>query len=296
MNLFATNSNCDLAKIISSKTTLIIGKCKITKFADQEISVFIEEDVTNQEVWVLGSTFPPADNMLELLILIHTLKSNGAMKVNVIIPYFAYAKADQVKPPGASLAAQLITQAIELSGADTITAINIHSERTINFFTKPLTHLSAISLLAKHFQEKNIKNLCVASPDSGGIKRAQQFANELEIDQLVITEKHRPAFDQVEILRVSGDVKHKNVIIVDDMIQSGGTIIESARALKEKGAKKIYVAVTHLVSTGPSIVLLKKERSIKKIVITDTIPQKEKLPSKFEVVSVADLISNSIGK
>lgn len=292
--IFSTNSNPELAKKLCKKYDFSLGKCDVKKFADQEISVFLKESVKNKDVWVLGSTFPPADNSLELLILVHTLKANGAKKVSLIIPYFAYAKADRVNPPGASAAAELMVQAIELAGTDEITAVNLHSSRVEKFFKKPLTHLSAMPLLAKHFENKKILNLAIASPDRGGVSRAKEFSKKLGINKIILAEKHHPDFDEVEITKISGEIQGKNVIIVDDMIQSGGTIIKAVQALKNEGAQNIFVAVTHLVSTGPSIEILNKEKNIAGVVITDTIPPKEKLPSKFEVVSVVDLICGEI--
>ncbi|MFC1623430.1 ribose-phosphate diphosphokinase [Patescibacteria group bacterium] len=294
--LFNTNSNPDLARTLTRRTELTIGNCEIKKFADQEVSVYLKEDVTNQSVCVLGSTFPPADNILELLILIHTLKANRVKEIDLIIPYFAYAKADKVKPRGASMTAQLMTQAIELAGADKITAINLHSKLTEEFFTKPLEHLSATPLLAEYFKKSKFEKIAVASPDLGGVSRAQHFAKELGINEIIRIEKHRPAFDELEITQISGEVKGKNIVIVDDMTQSGGTLIKAAQALKKQGAKKIYVAITHLVSTGPCVSALEHERSIKKVITTDTIPSQKRLSSKFEILPIASLLSNAIKK
>lgn len=294
--LFSTNSNPELARSITRRAELNLGNCEIKKFADQEISVFIKDNVSDQNVIVLGSTFPPADNLVELLILIHTLKANGARSINLIVPYFAYAKADRVKPPGASMTAQLITHSLEIAGADEITTINLHSELVENFFTKPLTHLSAIPLLTEYFKRKEIERLVIATPDKGGFLRARHFAQEMGINNIIQIEKHRPAFDKLEITRVFGDVHKKNVILVDDMTQSGGTLVKASQALKRQGAKKIYVAVTHLVSTGPCVSALEHERSIKKVITTDTIPSKKRLSSKFEILPIAGLIANSIKK
>ena len=292
--IFSTNSNSRLAKTIANKTGLLLGKCEIKKFADKEISVRIKERVKGKSVYVLGSSFPPADNLVELLILVHTLKVNGVKKINLVMPYFAYAKADHVDLPGTSVTAKLMAEAIELAGADKVITIDLHSKRVEKFFKKPLKNLSAITILANYFNKKRINNLAVASPDLGGVGRAKQFAKVLGINKIITIEKRRSSFGKIKVIRVLGEVKGKNVIIVDDMIQSGATIIKAVRALKKQGAKNIYVAVTHLVSSGPSIPLLVKERAIKQIVVTDTIPAKTKLPSKFKRLSVTGLLSEVI--
>ena len=292
--IFSTNSNSRLAKTIAEKAGLLLGKCEIKKFADKEVSVRIKERVKGKSVYVLGSSFPPADNLVELLILIHTLKANGVKKINLVMPYFAYAKADHIDLPGTSVTAKLMVEAIELAGADKITTIDLHSKRVEKFFKKPLKNLSAITVLADYFNKKRIDDLAIASPDLGGVGRAKQFAKVLGINKIITIEKRRSSFGKIKVISVLGEVKSKNVIIVDDMIQSGATIIKAVQALKKQGAKNIYVAVTHLVSSGPSIPLLIKNRTIKQIVATDTIPIKAKLPSKFKRLSVADLLSEAI--
>jgi len=294
--IFYTNSNIALAKKIANKSGLQIGKADIKKFADGEISVLIKEKVKNKEIYVLASSFPPADNLLELLILIHTLKVNGAKKIKLIIPYFGYAKADHIDPPGASLAAKLMVKLIEQAGVDKIIAIDLHSKRVEKFFKKPLIHLSAIPILAEYFKKKRIKNLAIVSPDLGGVKRAEKFAKILKIDKIITIKKYRPSFDRVKIEKILGEVNKKNIIIVDDMIQSGKTIIKAVEALKKGGVKDIYVAVSHLVFSGPSVSLLAKNKNIKEIIFTDTISPTSKLPLKFKNLSILNLITSTIEK
>lgn len=292
--IFATHSNLKLTQAIAKKAGYAMGRADIKKFVDQEIYVHIKEDVKHKHVYVCGSTFPPADNVLELLILIHALKVNKAKKISFIIPYFAYAKSDHIDPPGMPLTAKLMVDMLEHAGVDETIAINLHSPRVEQFFTKKLTHLSAIPRLVDYFKHKHIANLAVASPDKGGISRAKEFARELDIKNIIAIKKYRPAFDKAKIIEISGDVMGKNVIIVDDMIQSGGTILKATRALKKQGAKDIYVAVTHLVFSGSSVPLLEQEPSIKQIIFTNTISTTEKLPTKFKQLSVVDLIVDAI--
>ncbi len=292
--IFATQSNKKLARKIAKEKKFVLGKVKIGRFADGEISVFLKEKVKRKKVYVLGSTFPPAENALELLILINTLKENGAKKIIVIIPYFGYAKADHIDPPGSALTAKLMAQAIELAGADEVRVVNLHSKQGEKFFKVRLKHLSVMPLLADYFKKKKIKNLAIASPDLGGVKRAKEFAKELKNKDLIKIKKYRSAPDKAKVSEVVGEVKGKNVVIVDDMIQSGGTIIKAVRALKKQGAKDIYVAVAHLVFTGPSVALLNKEKNIKQVVLTNTISPTIKLPQKFKKVLIDDLIIDNL--
>jgi ribose-phosphate pyrophosphokinase len=293
--IFSTNSNSGLAKKIASQSGLRFGKCEIAKYADQEIRVLIKEDIKDKEVYVLGSTFPPAENILEFLLLVNTLKINGASKISAIIPYLGYAKSDKVHV-GGSLSAKFMAQTIELAGVDKIIVVNIHSKKTEGFFTIPVLNLSGTLLLSEHFKKLKIKNLAVVSPDAGGVSRAEDFAKNLGINEIVKIDKYRPATDQVAIHKIDGDVKNKNVVIVDDMIQTGGTLIKSAEALKKMGAKKIYVAVTHLVSTGPSIKLLTKEKNIDQIILTDAIPLNKNISKKFKKISIVPLIVEGLKK
>jgi len=288
--IFTTNSNPGLAKSITNLSNLSLGKCEVKKFVDKEISVYVKEKVKGKSVYVLGSSFPPADNLIELLILIHTLKVSGAKKVTLIIPYFAYAKSDH---PSTSLSAKLMAEAIELAGANKIIAINLHSKEVEKFFKKPLKNLSVMHLLAQYFAKKNINNLAVASPDFGGVERAKEFAKALNIPDVITIKKQYSKLGKAKVVKISGEVKGKNIIIVDDMIQSGTTILKATEALKNRGAKNIYVAVAHLVSIGPSVPLLAKERGIKEVVITNTIPNNN-LPANFKILSVASLISELI--
>lgn len=294
--LFSTNTNPGLAKKIANKTKLRLGKANVGRFADQEISVLLKENVKGKEVFALGSSFPPGDNLLELLILIHTLKVNGAKKVIAIVPYFGYSKADHINPPGATLSAKLMAETIQLAGADRIISINLHSKLSERFFKIPLLHLDAIPILAEHFATMEIKDPVVISPDSGGITRARKFAKIINVRQVIAIKKCRPRFDQVKVLKVMGNVKNKNVVIVDDLIQSGGTLIKAAQALKKEGAQDIYVAAVHLVSTGPCVELLSQSKEIKQVIVTDTMPYPKKLPVKFHMVSVDKLIAQKINK
>ena len=294
--LFSTKSNPGLAmKLIEKAPCLAEGKCLISHYKDGEILVHIDENIKGRKVFVLGSTFPPAENTLELIILINTLKENGAKKIIVLMPYFGYGKQDKMKYSGDAMSAKLMANIIDLAGADKIIALDLHSEMAGSYFKK-LKHLSAVDTLAAYFKNIGLKKTVIISPDKGGIERAKRFASCLKIKKIVVIEKYRPKVDENKVIKIKGRVKGRNIIIVDDMTQTGGTLIESAKALKKEGAGDIYIALTHLVPTGPAIKNLEKDRNIKKIVVTDSI----KLPpglyksKKFEIISCVDIFANNL--
>ena len=282
-------------ELIKKVFFLAEGKCLISHYKDGEILVHIDENIKGKKVFVLGSTFPPAENTLELIILINTLKENGAKKIIVLMPYFGYGKQDKMKYSGDAMSAKLMANIINLAGADKIIALDLHSEMAGSYFKK-LKHLSAVDTLAAYFKNIGLKKTVIISPDKGGIERAKRFASCLKIKKIVVIEKYRPKVDENKVIKIKGRVKGRNIIIVDDMTQTGGTLIESAKALKKEGAGDIYIALTHLVPTGPAIKNLEKDRNIKKIVVTDSI----KLPpglyksKKFEIISCVDVFTNNL--
>lgn len=290
--LFTTSSNPNLAKSLIRKAHFRLGKYQLGKFVDQEIRLELKEKVSGKKVYALGSSLPPAENLLELLILINTLKINGAKKITAIIPYFGYSRSDHQYLPGTPINAKLMAQLIETAGAKKIITLNLHG-KTEDFFRIPITHLNAMPLLASYAKKLKIKNLAVACPDKGGMPLAKEFAEVLNINEIIASEKRHPTPGQTKIIKIFGDPKDKNIILVDDMIQSGGTIARAAQAMKKLGAKDIYVAVAHLVPTGPALKILGSEKSIKQIIITNTIPLKN-LPNKVKVVDISNLIAKNL--
>lgn len=293
--IFTTTSNSKLAKSVASKSGIRLGKCDISKFSDKEISILVKEKVKGKKVFCLGSSFPPADNLLELLILINTLKVNGAKKITAIIPYFGYSRSDYIYTPGASLNAKLMAEMVKLAGADKVIVVDLHSKNVEKFFTVPLARLSAMPILAEATRKMKIKDMAIASPDLGGVDRAKEFAKILGIKNIIKIEKCRPKPDQARVTKIEGDIKNKNVIIVDDMIQTGGTVINAAAALKKKGAKDIYVAATHMLYTGPAVANLLKTKNIKQVLATNTVQSDvKKLPVKIKIVPIDTMLSKII--
>ncbi|MBI4992364.1 MAG: ribose-phosphate pyrophosphokinase [Candidatus Harrisonbacteria bacterium] len=292
--LFTTNSNPDLTKLLIRKAGLRLGKYQLGRFVDKEIKLELKEEVRGKEVCVLGSSFSPPENLLELLILINTLKINGVKKITAIIPYFGYSRSDHQYLPGTPINARLMAQLIETAGATKIITLSLHG-KTKKFFRIPITHLSAMPLLADYVKKLKIKNLVVACPDKGGIPLAKEFARALKIKNILTLEKSHPTPQQTKVIKISGDPRDKNIVLVDDMIQSGGTIIKAAEALRASGAKIIYVAVAHLVSTGPALNKLKTARTIKQVIITNSVPIKN-LPKKLKIVDISGLIARHLYK
>ena len=295
--LFATHSNPNLLnELVKKSNKLVRGKCKISHYKDGEILVHIDEKIKGQKVFVLGSTFPPAENVLELIILINTLRANGAKKIVALIPYFGYGKQDRIKYSGDAMSAKLMAKIIEDAGASEILALDLHSQRVAEYFKVKITELQAKTILAKALKKLQLKNLVVLAPDLGADERSKKFAKELGVKNLAAIKKHRPRVDEALVINLKGEIKNKNIIIVDDMSQTGGTLTKVADFLKAKGAKDIYVALTHLVATGPVVENLKREKNIKKIFTTNSIVSASdfKGDKKFEIISIAELFVKNI--
>jgi ribose-phosphate pyrophosphokinase len=299
MLLFSTNTNPDLVRHLAKLAHLKLGHLEIKNFSDNELYVRPKDSVRGQVVFVIGSTMPPSDNLLKLLILLNALKTAGAKKINLIIPYFAYARQDWIDQPNAPLTAKLMADLIAAAGAGKIFTFNLHSEQNVKFFKVSLTHLSAYPVLVDHFKKMRLANLMIFSPDQGGIHRAEQFAKLYDKKNLAgpigYCKKFRPKPNVAIVSLPKGMVvKNKNIILVDDMIDTAGTLVGAAEAIHRAGAHTIFAAATHGVLSGQAISRLKKS-PIKEVVITDTFPiPKEKQISKIRIVSIASLLDEVI--
>ncbi|NMC51252.1 ribose-phosphate pyrophosphokinase [Candidatus Kuenenbacteria bacterium] len=299
--LFSTHSNEELVGEIlqsANRRTKKIkkGRCLISHYKDGEILVHINENVRGKKVYVLGSTFSPAENMLELIILINTLKENGAKKIVALIPYFGYGKQDRIKYSGDAMSAKLMAKIIEDAGVDEIVALDLHSRQVAKYFRVKITELKARGLFIEKIKKLKLKDVVVLAPDLGADERSKNFADELGIKNLAAIEKIRPRVDEAKVTKFRGEVKNKTVVMVDDLSQTGGTLIQAAKTLKAKGAKDIYVVLTHLVATGPVVANLRREKNIKKIFTTNSIVSTKdfKKDKKFEVLTVAELFVKNI--
>ena len=296
MKLLTGNSNKVLSKNISKYLKSKLVNSSIRKFADGEIYVEINENIRGNSIFIIQSISSPAnDNLMELLLCIDALKRSSAKNITAVIPYFGYARQDRKVVPRTSISAKLVSNLITKSGADRVVTVDLHAGQIQGFFDIPVDNLFATPIFARHIKKriKSKKIICVA-PDVGGTERARALGKLLNVG-LAIVDKRRPKPGQSQVMNVIGDVKDKTCIIVDDIIDSGGTIINAAKALKARGAKEVYVYITHGVLSGDAVKKIKSS-VIKNLVITDTIDngQKTKNVKNIEVLPISGLMGEAI--
>ncbi len=297
IKIFAGNSHKKLAKDIAAKLGLQLGNSEVKIFSDGEISVNINETVRGSEVFVVQSTCDPVnDNLMELLIMIDAFKRASAAKITAVLPYFGYARQDRKAKARDPISAKLVADLLTTAGADRVLTIDLHAAQIQGFFNIPVDHLYGGPLLANYFKNKfkdNLEDVCIISPDHGSVGRARQFAQKLGVP-FAIVDKRRPRPNVAEVMNIIGDIEGKYCIMVDDMIDTAGTIVAGASALMAKGAKEVYCACTHAVLSGPAIERL-DESPLKEIVFLDSIPlPKSKMLEKFKVLSVAPIFAETI--
>lgn len=291
LKVFSGRSTRSLAGSIAAQLHLPLGLCEIKTFSDGEIWVKYSDNIRGSDVFIIQSTIPPAENLLELLIMIDAAKRASARKVAAVIPYFGYARQDRKDQPRVSITAKLVANLITEAGADRVITMDLHAPQIQGFFDIPVDHLYSSAVLVKHFKKLKIPNLAVASPDVGGIKMARAYAKRLEAD-LIVIDKRRPKQNEAEVMNIIGDARGKNILIVDDLIDTAGTLCNAVRALQDAGAKDVYAACTHAVLSGSAIQRIESSR-LKKIVVTDTLPLAKTSP-KIHVESVAKLFSEAM--
>ena len=296
MKILAGTSNLKLCKDIARNLKLKLVNTNIKRFPDNEIYVEINENIRGNSIFVVQSTSNPVnDNLMELLICIDALRRSSAKNITAVIPYFGYARQDRKVVPRTAISAKLVSNLITDAGANRILSVDLHAGQIQGFFDIPVDNLFATPIFARHIQ-KNIKtnNLICVAPDVGGVERARALSRRINVG-IAIIDKRRPTPGKSEVMNIVGNVKHKICVIVDDIIDSGGTIVNAAKALKDKGAKEIYVYITHAVLSGSAVDKIKKSQ-IKKLIITDTIDnsKKIKISKKIEVISFAPMISEAI--
>jgi len=294
LKLFTGRANPDLAKRIAEYLRINLGDIEIKSFSDREVYVKINENVRGKDVFLLQPTCPPAnENIMELLIMIDASRRASAKRITAVIPYYGYARQDKKDEPRVSIAAKLVANLITVAGADRVLTMDLHSPQIQGFFDIKVDHLFAAPVIIEYFKKKNLKDLVVLSPDVGGMIRARAYAKRLKAP-LAVIDKRRPMANKAEVMHVVGEVKGKDVLIVDDMVDTGGTLLAAANALKREGAKDIYASCTHPVLSGDAFQRI-YDSPLKEIVITDTIPLKrEKGNSKIRVLSVSSLLGEAI--
>jgi ribose-phosphate pyrophosphokinase len=291
LKVFSGRSNRPLAEKICEDAGVPLGKVDIQNFSDGEIWAKYSENIRGDDVYVIQSTHPPAENLMELLILLDAARRASARRVTAVIPYFGYARQDRKDQPRVSITAKLVANLITEAGADRVITMDLHAPQIQGFFDIPLDHLYSSAILIDYFRKKNIPNLAVASPDVGGIKMARSYAKRLGAD-LILIDKRRPKANEVEVMNVIGNVEGKNVLIVDDLIDTAGTFVNAVKALKDSGAKQIYGACTHPILSGKAIERLTKSE-LKSVIVTDSIPKRKECP-KIEYRSASKLFAEAI--
>ena len=291
LKIFAGRFSNNLGKKIAASLKMPLGKCSIRTFSDGEIWVKYNENIRGSDVFIVQSTMPPADNLMELLIMIDAAKRASARRVNAVIPYFGYARQDRKDQPRVSITAKLVANLITKAGADRVITMDLHAAQLQGFFDIPVDHLYGSAVFMKKLRKLKIPNLAIVSPDVGGIKMARAYAKRLHAD-LIVIDKRRPKPNVAEVMDIIGDVGGKNIIIIDDLIDTGGTFVNAVNALKAEGAKDIYGGCTHAVFSGESLDRINKS-PLKKLYVADTLPMLH-TSKKIEVVSVAEIFGKSI--
>ena len=296
MKILAGTSNLKLSRDIANKLKLKLVNTNIKRFQDNEIYVEINENIRGNSIFVVQSTSNPVnDNLMELLICIDALRRSSAKNITAVIPYFGYARQDRKVVPRTAISAKLVSNLITNAGANRILSVDLHAGQIQGFFDIPVDNLFATPIFARHIK-KNIKtnNLICVAPDVGGVGRTRALSRRINVG-IAIIDKRRPTPGKSEVMNIVGDVENKICVIVDDIIDSGGTIVNAAKALKDKGAKEVYVYITHAVLSGSALDKIRKSQ-IKKLIITDTIDNSKKIKTskKIEVISIAPMMSEAI--
>lgn len=291
--IFAVRSSEALAEKIAHAYGQPMGRMIISKFSDGEFQPSFEETVRGGRVFLIGSTNPPADNILELLLMIDAAKRASAKHITAILPYFGWARQDRKDKPRVPIGAKMIAKMLETAGATRVMTMDLHADQIQGFFEIPVDHVFASSLFVPHIKKLGLENLTIASPDMGGSKRANNYAKWLE-SEVVICYKQRKKANVIEKMTVIGNVEDRNVILIDDMIDTAGTLTKAADMLMEQGARSVRAYCTHGVLSGKALERIQNSK-LEELVITDTIPQGE-LPSKIKVISIAELFANVMHK
>ncbi|ALA57077.1 ribose-phosphate diphosphokinase [Nitrospira moscoviensis] len=295
LKIFSGNANLALAHEISAYLGQKLGEATVASFSDGEIRVKIEENVRGADVFVVQSCCQPVnDSLMELLIIIDALKRSSANRITAVIPYFGYARQDRKDQPRVPITAKLVADLITTAGADRVLTMDLHAGQIQGFFNVPVDHLYALPVLLDYITKKKIADLVVVSPDAGGVERARAFAKRLQAN-LAIIDKRREGPNQAQIMNIIGDVQGKNALLLDDMIDTAGTIVQGAQACADQGAREVWTACTHAVLSGPALDRLQRS-CISQVVVTNTIPLrgKEQVCPKLHALSVAPLLGEAI--
>lgn len=293
LKIVSGNSNHPLAERIAARTRRQLAECEVSRFSDGELFAQINENVRGTDLFIVQSTNPPADNLMELLMIIDAARRASAARITAVIPYFGYARSDRKTQPRVCIAAKLVANIIVAAGADRVLTMDLHASQIQGFFDIPADHLYSSLIFDRYFQKIGLNEPVIISPDVGSIKMARAFAKTLK-GSLAIVDKRRPSPNHSEIMHIIGEVEGRPAIIRDDMVDTAGTLTEAAYAIKQEGAGDIYACCTHAVLSGRALEKIEKA-PIKKMVVSDTIDLSAKdLPDKIDVVTGDDLFAQAI--
>ncbi|MCO5089346.1 MAG: ribose-phosphate pyrophosphokinase [Methylobacteriaceae bacterium] len=298
MKIVCGNSNRGLAEAIAAYLNLPMTKCQVRRFADMEVFVEIQENVRGEDIFVIQSTsFPANDHLMELLILIDALRRASARRITAVLPYFGYARQDRKPGPRTPISAKLVANLITRAGADRVLTLDLHAGQIQGFFDIPTDNLFAAPVMVRDIRERiNVSKAMVVSPDVGGVVRARALAKRIDA-QLAIVDKRRERAGESEVMNIIGDVEGKSCILVDDIVDSGGTLCNAAEALLKQGAKDVSAYITHGVLSGGAVARISASK-LKELVITDTIAPTEavRLSKNIRVITIAGLIGEAIAR
>ncbi len=291
------NANPALTAEICEKLKIKQTEVLVSRFSEGEIRVHIKENIRGKDVFIVQPTCPPVnENIMELLVLIDAARRASADRITAVLPYYGYARQDRKDQPRVPITAKLVANLIVASGASRVLTMDLHAAQIQGFFDIPVDHLYAINVISEYFKEKQIKDLVVVSPDVGGIKMARAYARRLNAG-LAIVDKRRSSPEKTEVMNILGEVKDKNVVLVDDIIATAGSLVEAAEALKNFGVQGVYAAATHGVLSGPAVERITNCATLQEVIITNSIPLKNpKVPAKIKVLSVAPLLAEAIAR
>lgn len=294
LKIFSGNANIALAEEIAQYLGVFLGAAKVTRFSDGEIQVKINESVRGADVFIIQSTSCPInENLMELLVMVDAARRASARRITAVLPYYGYARQDRKTRARDPITAKLVANLLYASGARRVVTMDLHAGQIQGFFDIPVDHLPGVPILAEYFLQQKHENVVVVSPDLGGVTRARDLAERIGAP-IAIIDKRRPEPNVAEVMNVIGTIRGKKVIMIDDIIDTAGTIYHGSRAMKEWGAKDIYVCCTHPVLSGPAITRL-KEAPVKEVLVTNTITlPPEKMIDKLKVLSVAPLLGEAI--
>ena len=291
--LFSGTANEELALEVSQYLDQPLSKAKITKFSDNEINIKIEESVRGKDVFIIQPTSAPANfNLMELLIMVDALKRSSARSITAVVPYYGYARQDRKAEPRVPISAKLVANLMETAGITRVVTVDLHASQIQGFFDIPVDNLYGAVLFNDYVKAKNLKNPIVASPDIGGVARARYFAKTMGLE-MVIVDKRREKANESEVMNIIGDVEGKDVIMIDDMVDTAGTMVKAASALKAKGATSVMACCTHPVLSGPAFERI-KNGELDELVVTNTIPLKNGTCEKIKVLSTAKMLGEVI--